>query len=76
MPSGAGSDVNVVAVFSTVLYLLVLPRLWDAAASPPRARPGTVLRQASISLVTAADMSQVAAAVKGAVDALLRNRQR
>ena len=74
-PSGAGSDVDVIAVFSAVLYLLVLTRLWDAAASHRRALDRErVLRQASMSLVTAADVSQVAAAVKGAVDALLRNQ--
>jgi diguanylate cyclase (GGDEF)-like protein/PAS domain S-box-containing protein len=75
VPSGAGSEVAVVAVFSAVLYLLVLTRLWDAAASHHRALDRErVLRQASLSLVTAADVSQVAAAVKGAVDALLHGQ--
>ena len=64
-----------IAVFSAVLYLLVLTRLWDAAASHRRALDRErVLRQASLSLVTTADVSQVAAAVKGAVDALLRGQ--
>ena len=72
VPGGAGSDVDVIAVFSAVLYLLVLTRLWDAAASHRRALDRErVLRQASMSLVTATDVSQVAAAVQGAVDALL-----
>ena len=67
VPGGAGSDVGVIAVFSAVLYLLVLTRLWDAAASHRRALDRErVLRQASLSLVTAADVSQVAAAVQGA----------
>ena len=72
VPGGAGSDVDVIAVFSAVLYLLVLTRLWDAAASHRRALDRErVLRQASMSLVTATDVSQVAVAVQGAVDALL-----
>jgi diguanylate cyclase (GGDEF)-like protein/PAS domain S-box-containing protein len=75
VPSGAGAEVAVVAVFSAVLYLLVLTRLWDAAASHRRALDRErVLRQASLSLVTTTDVSQVAAAVQGAVDALLHGR--
>ena len=61
-----------IAVFSAILYLLVLTRLWDAAASHRRALDRErVLRQAGLSLVTAADVPQVAAAVQDAVDALL-----
>jgi diguanylate cyclase (GGDEF)-like protein/PAS domain S-box-containing protein len=75
VPHGAGSEVGVIAVFSAVLYLLVLTRLWDAAASHRRALDRErVLRQASLSLVTTVDVSQVAAAVKGAVDALLHGQ--
>ena len=37
VPDGASSEVGVIAVFSAVLYLLVLTRLWDAAASHRRA---------------------------------------
>jgi diguanylate cyclase (GGDEF)-like protein/PAS domain S-box-containing protein len=75
VPTGAGADVDVIAVFSAVLYLLVLTRLWDAAASHRRALDRErVLRQASLSLVTAADVSQVAVAVRGAVDALLHGQ--
>ena len=57
-----------IAVFSAMLYLLVLTRLWDAAASHRRAlNRERVLRQAGLSLVTAADVTAVAAAVKDAV---------
>jgi len=75
VPRGAGSAVGVIAVFSAVLYLLVLTRLWDAAASHRRALDRErVLRQASLSLVTATDVPQVAAAMQGAVAALLHQR--
>ncbi len=73
LPGGATSDVSVVAVFSAILYLLVLTRLWDAARSHRRALDRErVLRQAGLSLVTMADVPQVAGAVKDAVGALLR----
>jgi diguanylate cyclase (GGDEF)-like protein/PAS domain S-box-containing protein len=66
------SDVSVVAVFSAVLYLLVLTRLWDAAASHRRAlNRERVLREAGLSLVTAVDLPAVAATVRDAVRALL-----
>jgi diguanylate cyclase (GGDEF)-like protein/PAS domain S-box-containing protein len=72
LPSGATSDAGVIAVFSAILYLLVLTRLWDAAASHRRALDRErALRQAGLSLVTVADVPQVAGAVKDAVDALL-----
>ncbi len=72
LPGGATPDVSVIAVFSAVLYLLVLTRLWDAAASHRRAlNRERVVRQAGLSLVTAVDEAQVAATVKEAVDALL-----
>jgi diguanylate cyclase (GGDEF)-like protein/PAS domain S-box-containing protein len=72
VPRGPTSDVSVIAVFSAILYLLVLTRLWDAAASHRRALDRErVLRQAGLSLVTAVDMPSVAATVKEAVDALL-----
>ena len=75
VPHGAGTEVGVIAVFSAVLYLLVLTRLWDAAASHRRALDRErVLRQASLSLVTTADVSQVAAAVQSAADALLHGQ--
>jgi diguanylate cyclase (GGDEF)-like protein/PAS domain S-box-containing protein len=72
LPGTETSDVSVIAVFSAILYLLVLTRLWDAAASHRRALDRErVLRQAGLSLVTTADVTQVAGAVKDAVDALL-----
>ena len=72
VPGGRASDVSVVAVFSAVLYLLVLTRLWDAATSHRRALDRErVLRQAGLSLVTTADVPQVAGAVEDAVGALL-----
>ncbi|TVZ03810.1 EAL domain-containing protein [Trebonia kvetii] len=71
----SGEEVEVIAVFSAVLYLLVLTRLWDAAASHRRALDRErALRQASLSLVTTADVSQVAVAVRSAVDALLHGQ--
>jgi len=67
-----GTDVSVIAVFSAILYLLVLTRLWDAAASHRRALDRErVLRQTGLSLVTAGDVPAVAAIVKDAVGALL-----
>ena len=72
VPKGQDSDVSVIAVFSAILYLLVLTRLWDAAASHRRALDRErVLRQTGLSLVTAADVPAVAATVKDAVGALL-----
>ncbi|HEX3712306.1 MAG TPA: bifunctional diguanylate cyclase/phosphodiesterase [Trebonia sp.] len=72
LPGGATSDVSVIAVFSAILYLLVLTRLWDAAASHRRALDRErVLRHTGLSLVTMADVPQVAGAVQGAVGALL-----
>ena len=72
VPKGPTSDVSVIAVFSAILYLLVLTRLWDAAASHRRALDRErVLRQTGLSLVTAGDVPAVAAIVKDAVGALL-----
>ncbi len=77
LPDGSAGDVSVVAVFSAVLYLLVLARLWDAAASQRRARDRErALRQAGLSLVTMAEVSQVAGAVQDAVNALLGRHAR
>ena len=72
VPKGPTSDVSVIAVFSAILYLLVLTRLWDAAASHRRALDRErVLRQTGLSLVTAGDVPAVAGTVKDAVGALL-----
>ncbi|MGH3191440.1 MAG: putative bifunctional diguanylate cyclase/phosphodiesterase [Streptosporangiaceae bacterium] len=67
-----GGDLGVIAVFSAILYLLVLSRLSDMAASHRRAaRRERVVRQAGVSLVAAASVDEVAVAVKSATDALL-----
>jgi diguanylate cyclase (GGDEF)-like protein/PAS domain S-box-containing protein len=72
LPGGASTDVGVIAVFSAILYLLVLTRLWDAATSHRRALDRErVLRHAGLSLVTTADVTQVVAAVENAVRALV-----
>jgi diguanylate cyclase (GGDEF)-like protein/PAS domain S-box-containing protein len=77
VPDRQAAEVSVIAVFSGVLYLLVLARLWDAAASHRRALDRErVLREARLSLVTTADVPQVAAAVKDAADALLGGHSR
>jgi diguanylate cyclase (GGDEF)-like protein/PAS domain S-box-containing protein len=72
VPKGPTSDISVIAVFSAILYLLVLTRLWDAAASHRRALDRErVLRQTGLSLVTAVDVPAVATIVKDAVSSLL-----
>jgi diguanylate cyclase (GGDEF)-like protein/PAS domain S-box-containing protein len=72
LPGGPTPDVSVLAVFSAVLYLLVLARLWDAAASHRRAlNRERVLRRAGLALVTTADVTQIAVTVKDAVGSLL-----
>ena len=74
-PRAGTADVRVIAVFSAILYLLVLTRLWDAATSHRRALDRErVLRQAGVALVTMADVPQVAAVVQDAVSALLGGR--
>jgi diguanylate cyclase (GGDEF)-like protein/PAS domain S-box-containing protein len=72
---GGGPYESVIAVFSAILYLLVLSRLWDVARSHRRALGRErAVRQAGVSLVAAATMDQVAAAVKFAADTLLSPR--
>jgi diguanylate cyclase (GGDEF)-like protein/PAS domain S-box-containing protein len=67
-----GGDLSVIAVFSATLYLLVLSRLSDVAASHRRALGRErVVRQAGVSLVAAVSVGQAAAAVKSATDTLL-----
>ncbi|HWG13926.1 MAG TPA: EAL domain-containing protein [Streptosporangiaceae bacterium] len=60
-------DGAVIAVFSAILFLLVISRLWDMAASHRRAlgRERTV-RVAGASLASAATVAQVAAAMQSA----------
>jgi diguanylate cyclase (GGDEF)-like protein/PAS domain S-box-containing protein len=68
-------DESVIAVFSAILYLLVLSRLWDVAASHRRAlRRERAVRQAGVSLVAATTVDQAAAAVRSVTDALLGER--
>jgi diguanylate cyclase (GGDEF)-like protein/PAS domain S-box-containing protein len=68
-------DEGVIAVFSAILYLLVLSRLWDVAASHRRAlRRERAVRQAGVSLVAATTVNQAAAAVRSVTDALLGAR--
>jgi diguanylate cyclase (GGDEF)-like protein/PAS domain S-box-containing protein len=66
------SDGSVVAVFSAVLYLLVLMRLWDVAASHRRAlsRERTV-RLAAASLASAGTVEDAACAAGNAALALI-----
>ena len=67
-----GTYEGVIAIFSAILYLLVLSRLWDAAASHRRAlRRERAVRQAVVSLVSAVTVDQAAAAVKSATSTLL-----
>jgi diguanylate cyclase (GGDEF)-like protein/PAS domain S-box-containing protein len=71
-----GPDEAVIAVFSAILYLLVLSRLWDVAVSHRRALGRErAVRQAGASLVAAITVDQAAAAVRSATDALLGQRQ-
>jgi diguanylate cyclase (GGDEF)-like protein/PAS domain S-box-containing protein len=67
-----GGDGSVIAVFSAVLYLLVLSRLSDVAASHRRALGRErAVRQAGASLVSAITVDQTGAVVKSATDLLL-----
>ena len=67
-----GGNLGVIAVFSAILYLLVLSRLSDVAASHRRAAGRErVVRQAGVSMVAAASVDEVATAIKSATDALL-----
>ena len=70
-------DLRVIAVFSALLYLLVLCRLSDVAASHGRALGRErAVRQAGASLVSAITMDQAAAAVRSAIDTLSGPRPR
>ncbi|MGH3202582.1 MAG: putative bifunctional diguanylate cyclase/phosphodiesterase [Streptosporangiaceae bacterium] len=63
---------SVIAVFSALLYLLVLSRLSDVAASHGLALGRErAVRQAGASLVSAVTVAQAGAAVRSATDALL-----
>jgi diguanylate cyclase (GGDEF)-like protein/PAS domain S-box-containing protein len=66
-----GGELSVIAVFSALLYLLVLSRLSDAAASHGRTlRRERAVRQAGASLVSAITVEQAGAAVRSATDTL------
>ena len=66
-----GRDLTVIAVFSALLYLLVLSRLSDVAASHGRALGRErAVRQAGASLVSAITVEQAGAAVRSATDTL------
>jgi diguanylate cyclase (GGDEF)-like protein/PAS domain S-box-containing protein len=66
-----GGDLTVIAVFSALLYLLVLSRLSDVAASHGRALGRErAVRQAGASLVSAVTVEQAGAAVRSATDTL------
>ena len=72
-----GGDGSVIAVFSALLYLLVLSRLSDVAASHGRALGRErAVRQAGASLVSAITVDQAGAAVRSATDTLLGRRPR
>jgi diguanylate cyclase (GGDEF)-like protein/PAS domain S-box-containing protein len=72
-----GGDGGVIAVFSAALYLLVLSRLSDVAASHRRALGRErVVRQAGASLVSAITVDQTGAVVKSATDLLLGTPRR
>jgi diguanylate cyclase (GGDEF)-like protein/PAS domain S-box-containing protein len=68
-------DDSVIAVFSAILFLLVITRLWDVAASHRRAlsRERTV-RVAGASLAAAATETEVAAAMQSAAADLTGSR--
>jgi diguanylate cyclase (GGDEF)-like protein/PAS domain S-box-containing protein len=69
------SDGTVIAVFSAVLYLLVLTRLSDTAASHRRTlRRERAVRRAGASLASAGTVEDAARAAEGAAAALLGPR--
>jgi len=69
---GRYRDIGVIAVFSAVLFLLVLSRLWDVAASHRRALGRErALRLAGASLAAATTVEQAAAAVRRTAGSLL-----
>ena len=70
--SGRHQDDGVIAVFSAVLYLLVLSRLWDVAASHRRALSRErAVRVAGAALAAAVTVPEAAATVAAAAVALI-----
>ena len=73
--AGRYHDDGVIAVFSAILYLLVLSRLWDVAASHRRALGRErAVRLAGASLASAVTVQEAATTVRRAVVALLGPR--
>ena len=73
--AGPTRDDSVIAVFSALLYLLVLSRLWDVAASHRRALSRErAVRLAGASLASAVTVPEAATTVRGAAIALLGPR--
>jgi diguanylate cyclase (GGDEF)-like protein/PAS domain S-box-containing protein len=71
------TDESVIAVFSAILYLLVLSRLWDVATSHRRALGRErAVRQAGVSLAAAVTAEQVATTVSGALQSLAGRQPR
>ena len=74
---GHYQDGSVIAVFSAILFLLVLSRLWDVAASHRLALGRErAVRLAGASLAAAATVEEAALAVRGAAAALVGPRSR
>ena len=72
---GRNHDDSMIAVFSAVLYLLVLSRLWDVAASHRRALSRErAVRRAGASLASAITVEQAAAVVASAAATLISPR--
>jgi diguanylate cyclase (GGDEF)-like protein/PAS domain S-box-containing protein len=70
--NGRNHDDGVIAVFSAVLYLLVLSRLWDVAASHRRALSRErAVRVAGAALASAVTVPEAAATVRDAAVALI-----
>jgi diguanylate cyclase (GGDEF)-like protein/PAS domain S-box-containing protein len=73
--SGRYHDDSVIAVFSAILYLLVLSRLWDVAASHRRALGRErAVRLAGASLASAVTVQEAASTVRSAAIALIDPR--
>ena len=74
---GQYRDDSVIAVFSAILFLLVLSRLWDVAASHRRALGRErAVRLAGASLTSAVSVEEAALAVRDAAAALIGPRSR
>ena len=73
--SGRNHDDSVIAVFSALLYLLVLSRLWDVAASHRRVlRRERAVRLAGVSLASAVSVTEAVATIERAAVALFDPR--